>query len=869
MNAQVILRKLVEMAGGPAEEGYILALDAEGLEEVPEVFPTERGSYSVHRPQTELGLRRLVWKANGAPFVALIKRDLATRLPPDLIRRARAAKVLALTLTEILGLALGVQVMGTDDAGVERLAIEHLEALRRVVGQRTLPTVVDQRLLDELLLETIVGQRIREATPAELLAGWLRDPPRYDEPVRRLVGRNLPPLKGAEGRILAWALGEPRRLEALIVRGALLAVEGPVPRGLWGSLWEAAGDEEIGLDEHTLRRSLVKLAAGALDDLGGEAERFVTAAESEARRLLTGPQLEGHRLLPLGLASRCAAVARALQAGEAVSEGEIQGLREHRAAAGKRREIDVLEELARLSRWLAEQEGAGAAAGGGDVASLIRAYRTDGAFADLAATRLQRALAASEEFHAEARALLARYRARRNAMNRAFAERLAADYEGALNNPEACPLHRVFNWFALPAVGDDGLYLVVLDGCSYPVFLELIGELAQEPTRPIGLAYDDPAKDVRRAGLALLPSVTSHSRGALFLGQIPNDPLVAETVWRDERERVTDPARFAQNPALGARSRRLFLKGDLADGGQALTAALDDGGIDVVAAVFNAVDDQIGSKNTGVTVSIRAHEIKGLVPSLKRALSARRRVLVTADHGHSAFVGTELKRGAKGPARFVELGDGQVAPEGFIEVDVGELGGAGGRRAFAWEMGAYCGTPHVAYHGGCGLEELVVPLAWLVERGGMAQEPAWWFGQQGLAPAKRVAVPTEPAGEAARAKLAGGGEAGPQLELFNRAGAVAARASQVGIVGLPPAVEATLGDEERAALVLLENNGEARATELGKALGKPAGRVPGFMTRLNQRLHRLGVTRFEAVRMPSGEHRYVYLPPDDPGGDEP
>ncbi len=43
--------------------------------------------------------------------------------------------------------------------------------------------------------------------------------------------------------------------------------------------------------------------------------------------------------------------------------------------------------------------------------------------------------------------------------------------------------------------------------------------------------------------------------------------------------------------------------------------------------------------------------------------------------------------------------------------------------AFAWRMSVYHGQPRVGLHGGCGLEEMVVPLAWLVEGGVMADEP--------------------------------------------------------------------------------------------------------------------------------------------------
>ena len=61
------------------------------------------------------------------------------------------------------------------------------------------------------------------------------------------------------------------------------------------------------------------------------------------------------------------------------------------------------------------------------------------------------------------------------------------------------------------------------------------------------------------------------------------------------------------------------------------------------------------------------------------------------------------------------------------------LGGPPERRAFAWRSGAYLGGPQVGFHGGCGLEEVVVPLAWIERDGLHADEPTWWYGRGALA----------------------------------------------------------------------------------------------------------------------------------------
>src|SRR4029078_12280402 len=135
--------------------------------------------------------------------------------------------------------------------------------------------------------------------------------------------------------------------------------------------------------------------------------------------------------------------------------------------------------------------------------------------------------------------------------------------------------------------------------------------LSQDNTFPLGMKPDIDGRVAGLPALSPLPTVTSHARGAIFLGELPNDPLVAETVFRDQDEAKTDKARFNQNAALGSRTRRLFLKADLADGGEALRTALRDDGIAVVAAVFNAVDDQIGSSNTGAIVRLVPEHITG------------------------------------------------------------------------------------------------------------------------------------------------------------------------------------------------------------------------------------------------------------------
>jgi hypothetical protein len=345
--------------------------------------------------------------------------------------------------------------------------------------------------------------------------------------------------------------------------------------------------------------------------------------------------------------------------------------------------------------------------------------------------------------------------------------------------------------------------------------------------------------------LSPLPTITSHARGAIFLGELPQDSLVAETVFRDQQEAKTDKARFNQNAALGDRTRDLFLKGDLADGGQRLLERLRDPGVAVVAAVFNAVDDQIGSSNTGATVRIAPDAIMGFRPSLEAALRAGRRVLITADHGHSPYVDNSL-RVAEGPTpRYLPLAAGESAPAGFLEIDVGGLGGPPGRRAFAWKCGAYLGGQQVGFHGGCSLEEMVVLLAWLEPGGLQADEPSWWYGKGALPvvePVRRAPEPPTPTPLPTPR---------PQLDLFD----VGAKAAMLPV---PEDVLAKLGGDERTLLVLLKENGSLKTSEIAARMNKTPPRVNGMLVQLRKKLHGAGFELFSSEVLPTGETLYRY-----------
>jgi hypothetical protein len=213
---------------------------------------------------------------------------------------------------------------------------------------------------------------------------------------------------------------------------------------------------------------------------------------------------------------------------------------------------------------------------------------------------------------------------------------LAAGYESALHNPGLTPLHRLWKRTVAPVWEQDPnarLYLVVLDGCSYPVFLELLHALAQDSTFPIGVRPDP---DGSRRGMPALaplptspatPAARSSSASSRRTRWSPRPSSATRTKPRPTRPASTKTPRSA--PAAASCSSRATSR----TAARPSSPRSPTGSLDIVAAVFNAVDDQIGSANTGATVRLSPEDITAFKPSLRGALNARRKILITADHG--------------------------------------------------------------------------------------------------------------------------------------------------------------------------------------------------------------------------------------------
>jgi hypothetical protein len=214
---------------GPGD-GLLLVIDGEGLENLPEQMPTPKGAYRVYRVNTELGLRHLLWKAKGAPLIAVMPEEVARSIQkaPDLLRRARNQRVHALSVNDVLEVVLGVRVVGADAPHMQQLALEHIGKLGLAMSHRTLPTVVDRKLLTEMLVDVSVGEKVRTQTPGPALAAWVQEPPRWSANVSKLVRDALPRCTATKAGCSPGRSASPNaRLRELVTHGAVLTVEAP------------------------------------------------------------------------------------------------------------------------------------------------------------------------------------------------------------------------------------------------------------------------------------------------------------------------------------------------------------------------------------------------------------------------------------------------------------------------------------------------------------------------------------------------------------------------------------------------------------------------------------------------------------------
>lgn len=479
-----------------------------------------------------------------------------------------------------------------------------------------------------------------------------------------------------------------------------------------------------GTAEATVRSMLSR--AGARDS----ARQVLRLAESILRDAQAPSLIAASTLLPGGLLARQRALAGSLGARADEVESLWSQILDHPLAAlhDERGSLHhTLRAAVRLDRWLASQPLLKRSDGVGRIERAIGAARghvLDGAWAESALGDLLHG-ADDPEIAAGLRSLADAVLERRRALDRAFARDLAPLAQG-----ETLPGDRVrYLEEVLPAIGlhlartshaaqdsrRGGLLVLLLDGMSAAAAADLVTSIvgASDAWREI-LPH---GQRRRSAALALLPSLTAHSRTSFFAGR----PLTGGQA--QEHDGLDALAREA-----GLSGAELFHKDDLSssEAGSALTpkvvGAIEDvQNRPVVAAVLNTIDDALDKADPGGT-RWTTSDIRFLRALLEQAHRAGRTVLLTADHGHVVERDGQLLRTPEATsARWRPAtdapGEGEVLVEGHRVLD--------GPAILAVDEDLRYTARRAGYHGGASLPEVAVPVVVLRPRPDEETEEAW------------------------------------------------------------------------------------------------------------------------------------------------
>ncbi len=569
------------------------------------------------------------------------------------------------------------------------------------------------------------------------LTGWLTETVGYAAQVLLgLVAAGRGPDAMAIGVVGPVVAAPDASAEAALSFGGLLGGLRPRPAELRAFTTVVEG---------TLERWVTEAEAAGPDAGGGDAARrrvldVVERADELAATADLTESLAANRFLPSGLQARLRRVAAALSTRlpeTMAAETALSELLQHRLAPLSPQRVRPAQMAVRLLRWLATPDPSV-----GSVAAGVRAHLADWGWADRALTVLWAGDPVGDPVVGQAyRTVYEAGRARRDALDEAFAQRLAPWTGYACTRaPGDCLLvENVMQKVALPLAAERAPLVLLLDGMSSAVATELAEQLTRR-----SLIEVSPASGHRAAAVPALPSVTRVSRASLLAGRLTTGDQHAEkegfaTFWRRQH-----------------RSAALFHKGEI--GGHAghrlaeplVEAMAGDGAVGVV---LNTVDDALQHGREGERTEWRPADITYLPELVDAARGYRRPVMLVADHGHVL----ERSPAGAGPvaAPGVESARWRTGSPGPGEV---ELAGprvlyGDGRIVTPWREGIRYTHRRSGYHGGASLAEMTAPVLVLLPSTDLmpagwsvlppeSTAPGWW------APAATPAAQPTPASAA-------------------------------------------------------------------------------------------------------------------------
>jgi len=436
--------------------------------------------------------------------------------------------------------------------------------------------------------------------------------------------------------------------------------------------------------------------------------------------------------------------------------------------------------------------------------------------------------------------LLLKIRRQREEQNRSFGKLLADWTASGSQWSDIVAIHEVLEKLVAPVAEHSPVLLVVLDGMSVPVFLELRTDLLSQGWSSVRPGNSGTTPLV----LSSIPSVTQYARVSLLSGSRRSGGQAEET------------AGFSTNPALCAVSRNstpaLFHKAALTSSDESTVSVTVCDAIQsptrVVGLVINAIDDLL-SKGDQVSIRWTASAIRMLPSLLGLARDAGRAVILVSDHGHVAELGTTQVRGGDSDRHRpldTPPADGEITLEGpGVHPDI-----SGQRLVAPWSEAMRYSVRKAGYHGGASLQEMVVPIGVFFYGQRLptglnevsTESPSWWSlddSETSVAKAfvaiaaPRTSERTAPATLFEHPSNAAT-VSGRDFNWLDAAIASDVFASQRRLAGrTPPSAE----EVRRLIVCLADRGGKLTKSALSRAMGLPDLRLPGYLSLMRRILN--------------------------------
>jgi hypothetical protein len=503
---------------------------------------------------------------------------------------------------------------------------------------------------------------------------------------------------------------------------------------------------------------------------------------------------------------------------------------------------------------------------------LARWYVEEGGYLD-SARRTARG-AGDDRLGVGIAAVLARVDAERRDLDRRFADGLVAWNVSSRPSTRAIPIAQALDRIAvrfLQGRPQRRLLTILLDGMAWTQAVELLASLDDDASRWAPLvwhAHDGKLGDgPYPAVFAAVPSITQLSRSAFFAGKpMPAGNLPATN---------GDPKRLADHRGLkhllpGNVAPPLFLRGALDDDGSAgseVLAQIRDPGMRFVGVVVNAIDASLGS-DPQQSAAWRARDIRPLFDLLDAAQAAGRAVLLASDHGHVPgdrlqYTGKHTTKAAPRWRPWTDDRPIQDYETTFLADDTWGPRDSKGVIVINDEEHRYTpSSAHTGEHGGATLAEVVAPTL-LIGWENMASElgddalairaaapPRWWHllvdrpPSREPRPSRAPSARKDPDGQL---NLSGVAPLAPTTDPHDHP--LVRRLAESAIFAARAADPGQRDMAIRAVTALLASERSASDAILGPALGIPARRVGGFISKASEVLNVDGyaVLQFDPV----------------------